>query len=239
MKIKNVSFQENKYEEYFSEYPFQLSTFQKWAISGIIEEKNILITAHTGSGKTLPAEFAIKYFTKQGKKVIYTTPIKALSNEKFNDLQKKFPDISFGILTGDIKYNPDADVLIMTTEILYNTLFQKIILENDEEKNYNVELNFDIDIQRELSMVVLDEIHYINDCDRGRIWEETIMTLPNHVQILGLSATIDKPDKFCNWMEKVTQRETWFCPNKKRVVPLTHYSFITYPESNYNKFSYK
>ena len=234
-----MKFQSKKYEgnsKYFSKWDFELSDFQKWAINGIVEEKNVLITAHTGSGKTLPAEFAIDYFPKKNKKVIYTTPIKALSNEKFNDLQKKFPELSFGILTGDIKFNPEADVIIMTTEILYNTLFQKKMIQENTINKEQISLHFDVDIDTKLGCVVFDEIHYINDKDRGRIWEETIMLLPNHIQILGLSATIDKPEKFCQWIETVKCKETWLCSHDKRIVPLTHYSFITYPESYYKKF---
>ena len=236
MKILNNIFQETSYQTYFDKWKFELSDFQKWAIMGLVEQKNIIITAHTGSGKTLPAEFSIDYFTNQGKKVVYTTPIKALSNEKFNDLQNKFPDISFGLLTGDIKFNPEADVIIMTTEILYNTLFQKKMIEENVVSKEQISLHFEMDIQTELGCVVFDEIHYINDPDRGRIWEETIMMLPKHVQMIGLSATIDKPEKFCNWVETVSCRETWLCPHSKRVVPLTHYSFLSYPDSYYKKF---
>jgi superfamily II RNA helicase len=236
MKILSNEFTDESYKKYFNKWSFDLSTFQKWAIKGIVDEKNILITAHTGSGKTLPAEFAIDYFPKKNKKVIYTTPIKALSNEKFNDLQHKFPDLSFGILTGDIKYNPEADVIIMTTEILYNTLFQKKMIEENVINKEQISLHFDIDIETELGCVVFDEIHYINDKNRGRIWEETIMLIPNNIQIIGLSATIDKPEKFCQWIETVKCRETWLCPHNKRIVPLTHYSFITYPDSYYKKF---
>lgn len=236
MKILSNEFTDESYKKYFNKWSFDLSAFQKWAIKGIVEEKNVLITAHTGSGKTLPAEFAIDYFPKKNKKVIYTTPIKALSNEKFNDLQHKFPDLSFGILTGDIKFNPEADVIIMTTEILYNTLFQKKMIEENVINKEQISLHFDIDIETELGCVVFDEIHYINDKNRGRIWEETIMLLPNNIQIIGLSATIDKPEKFCQWIETVKCRETWLCPHNKRIVPLTHYSFITYPDSYYKKF---
>jgi superfamily II RNA helicase len=236
MKILTRDFQDTSYDNHFSHWEFELSNFQKWAIKGIVDNKNIIITAHTGSGKTLPAEFAIQYFFNQGKKVVYTTPIKALSNEKFHDLQKKYPDISFGLLTGDIKFNPEADVIIMTTEILYNTLFQKKMIEEEIVSKEQLSLHFEMDIQTELGCVVFDEIHYINDNDRGRIWEETIMMLPNQVQMIGLSATIDKPDKFCNWVETVSGRETWLCPHDKRVVPLTHYSFLSYPDSYYKKF---
>ena len=119
--------QNEMFLEHFEKYPFPLSDFQKYAIKSIVEGEHILVTAHTGSGKTLPAEFAIEHFVSQGKKVIYTSPIKALSNQKFHEFTKKFPNISFGILTGDIKFNPEADVLIMTTEILRNTLLQKTV----------------------------------------------------------------------------------------------------------------
>ena len=122
----------SEYECYFQDYKFPLSDFQKYAIEAIVEKQHILITAHTGSGKTLPAEFAIEHFVAQGKKVIYTSPIKALSNQKFHEFSKKFPHISFGILTGDIKFNPEADVLIMTTEILRNTLLQKNVDKKDD-----------------------------------------------------------------------------------------------------------
>ena len=163
----------------FSSYPFPLSDFQKHAIRGLVEGKHVLITAHTGSGKTLPAEFAIKHFTEQGKKVVYTSPIKALSNQKFHEFSAQFPHLSFGLLTGDIKTNPEADVLIMTTEILRNTLFQKQMKEENETAN--VKLHFEMDIEEELGCVVFDEIHYINDPDRGKVWEETIMLLPTHI----------------------------------------------------------
>jgi len=237
MKIQSQVFDDTSCN--FSHWKFELSDFQKWAIKGIVEEKNVIITAHTGSGKTLPAEFAIQHFVNKGKKVVYTTPIKALSNEKFNDLQKKYPYISFGILTGDIKFNPEADVLIMTTEILYNTFFQKKMLQEDVLKPEQLFLHFEMDIENELGCVIFDEIHYINDRDRGRIWEETIMMLPKSSQLIGLSATIDKPERFCQWIEKVSMRECWLCPHNKRIVPLTHYSFVTYPDSYYKKFPLK
>ena len=102
-----------KYNNYFEKYPFPLSIFQKYSIEAIVEGHHVLVTAHTGSGKTLPAEFAIKYFVSKGKKVIYTSPIKALSNQKYYDFKEKYPDIQFGLLTGDIKLNPNADVLII------------------------------------------------------------------------------------------------------------------------------
>ena len=105
---------EVKYKETFEKYPYELSIFQKHAIEAIIEGQHVLITAHTGSGKTLPSEFAIEHFVSRGKKVIYTGPIKTLINQKFNDFTQKYKHISFGILTGDIKFNPEAVLVTFT-----------------------------------------------------------------------------------------------------------------------------
>ena len=217
-----------EYKQLFSNYSFELSNFQKHAIKNIRDGKHVLITAHTGSGKTLPAEYAIDYFTKKGKKLVYTAPIKALSNQKFYEFTNLFPHISFGLLTGDIKTNPEADVLIMTTEILRNTLFQKKLV---EEQKTNIPLNFDMDIDNELGCVIFDEIHYINDADRGKVWEETIMMLPKHVQMLMLSATLDKQENFAKWISGIKGTEVCITPTNHRVVPLKHYSFVTCPES--------
>ena len=199
-------------------YPFELSPFQQEAIDALLNSNHVLVTAHTGSGKTLPAEFAIEHYIKNGKKVIYTAPIKALSNQKYYEFQKKFPTITFGILTGDIKFNPEADVLIMTTEILKNTLYLK---KNGEKDG----LEFDIDIQTELGCVVFDEVHYINDPSRGKVCEETIMLLPEHIQMLMLSATIDKPERFGKWIEKIKNntKQVIITGTNERVVPLVHY----------------
>jgi superfamily II RNA helicase len=237
--ITNCSskFTDISYNHIFEKYPFELSDFQKWAIYGIYNNKNILITAHTGSGKTLPAENAIKYFVSKGKKVIYCSPLKALSNEKFNDFQNKYSDISFGILTGDIKYNPDADVLIMTTEILRNNLFQ--MKEKDEKNNSSITLDFEMDINNELACVIYDEIHYINDVDRGHVWEESIMLLPKTTQIMGLSATIQNPEKLCMLLNQSNDKEVYLCSNKNRVVPLIHHLYYTIPETAKKKISDK
>jgi hypothetical protein len=214
--------QEAKYKEYFDKYPYRLSNFQKFALEAIVEGDHVLVTAHTGSGKTLPAEFAIEYFVGQGKKVIYTAPIKALSNQKFYEFTRKYPGISFGILTGDIKTNPEADVLIMTTEILLNTLYNK------KNKSGGSLLEFDMNFDTELACVVFDEVHYINDPERGKVWEESIMMLPPHVQMVMLSATIDAPERFAAWCEsKDPLKQVYLTSTHVRVVPLTHYSFIT------------
>jgi len=238
----NIYENDEQYKQYFEKYSFPLSSFQKYAIESIVEGNHILVTAHTGSGKTLPAEFAIEHFVSKGKKVIYTSPIKALSNQKFYEFTKKFPSISFGILTGDIKTNPEADVLIMTTEILMNTLYAKNrkVSENID-KNTNSSLTmFDMDFSTELACVIFDEIHYINDKDRGKVWEETIMMLPKNIQMVMLSATLDSPEKFAAWCEtrgqnvmseqsenEKSEKIVYLTTTHERVVPLTHYSFIT------------
>ena len=231
VKICKDEYKNEKYNEYFDWYSFPLSDFQKYSIQGMVEGNHVLITAHTGSGKTLPAEFAIKYFHNKGKKVIYTSPIKALSNQKFYEFTKAFPEISFGILTGDVKYNPEADVLIMTTEILQNTLYQR---ESNHTGEKNKNLHFDMDIDNELACVIFDEIHYINDADRGKVWEESILMLPQHVQMLMLSATIDRPEVFAKWcQDRYRNKEVILAPTYHRVVPLTHYVFTTTTKSIY------
>ena len=229
----NYSIQnDEKYKEHFSQFPFPLSPFQKHAIEAVVEEQHVLVTAATGSGKTKPAEFAIKYFTKKGKKVIYTSPIKALSNQKYDEFTKQFPDISFGVITGDIKINSNADCLIMTAEILLNKLYnsKRPVIEGVTTNNNN---DFDIDIDNELGCVCMDEIHFIGDSDRGKIWEETIMMLPFHIQMVMLSATLDRPEKFSLWCENRIQngiksdKIVYLTGTTERIVPLTHYGFIS------------
>lgn len=213
--------------EFFQKYPFELSPFQKHAIHHIRLGNHVLITAHTGSGKTLPAEFALEHFVQAGKKVVYTSPIKALSNQKYADFSRKYPHISFGLLTGDIKTNPDAQVLIMTTEILMNALFH----------SGEVAAAFELDVQNDLGCVVFDEIHYINDMERGHVWEKTILMLPDHVQMVMLSATIDAPERFAAWIETTKKtKQVVLASTFHRVVPLTHYAYVTLPESGLKNF---
>jgi superfamily II RNA helicase len=243
VKICNTQYPvelEEKYKYIFETYPYPLSDFQKYAIQAIVEGNHVLVTAHTGSGKTLPAEFAIQHFiVEKKKKVIYTSPIKALSNQKYYEFQQKYPHISFGLFTGDIKTNPEADVLIMTTEILMNALFNKPEKKMDESI---VNTQFKIDIDTELAAVVFDEVHYINDADRGQTWEKTLLMLPSHIQKIMLSATIDSPEKFANWCEKCGEngnKEVYLCSTSHRVVPLTHYGYMTISESTLNSIKDK
>jgi superfamily II RNA helicase len=232
----------SKYNAHFEVFPYPLSDFQKYAIEAIIEGQHVLTTAHTGSGKTLAAEFAIQYFVEQGKKVIYTSPIKALSNQKYYEFSKKYPHITFGLMTGDIKTNPNADVLIMTTEILMNSLYNLALPLNEHQTSANTRtsLQFQIDIQSQLACVVFDEVHYINDEHRGHVWEQTILMLPPHIQMIMLSATIDGPEKFAQWCESCKERvndiepkQVYLASTNYRVVPLTHYGYVGATESLY------
>jgi superfamily II RNA helicase len=227
---------ETKFKGFFEKYDYPLHIFQKWAIEGIVEGQHVLVACPTGSGKTLPGEFALDFFHSKNKKTIYCSPIKALSNQKFYDFTRKYPDISVGLITGDIKCNTSADVLIMTTEILLNKLYQ--IKSNSPTANSSI--SFEMDINNELGCVVFDEIHMINDESRGHVWENSIMLLPPHIQIIGLSATLDNPEKFSQWLEtrgdikeekqnNDIKKCVYLCTKKERAVPLTHYSFITVP----------
>ena len=205
-----------KNEEYYQWLPYDLSPFQKIAIDAIVEGSHSLSCVPTGSGKTLPALFAINYFTKKGKKVIYTSPIKALSNQKFYEFSNLFPDLSIGLLTGDIKINPDGDVMIMTAEILQNKLLKK---EMDES----------------ISCIIHDEVHMINDEYRGYVWENMIMLSPPSAQLVLLSATLDSPIKFAEWIETCSGREVYLGLSEERSVPLVHYGYLVSNNSFYKK----
>jgi len=191
-----------------------LSDFQNEAIHAIQNGYHVLITAHTGSGKTLPAERAIEHFTSQGKSVIYTAPIKALSNQKFHEFTKKFSHLQVGIFTGDNKHNPSADVLIMTTEILQNKLIHPTASH----------LDFSMD---NVGCVIFDEVHYLDDEDRGTVWEKSIILLPQSIQMVMLSATIGKKEQFASWIERIKERKVVICSTDKRVVPLIYSQFFT------------
>jgi len=220
IQIKNEPYPTtSKYQSVFEKYPFELSDFQKWAIEAIYEGKNVMITAFTGSGKTLPAEEAISYYHSIGKKTIYCSPVKALTNEKYNSFSQKFPHISFGIFTGDNKDNPDADCLLMTTEILANNLN----ITSEEEANI---LDFRMNYNTDLGVVIFDEFQYLFS-DRGSAWNDAVVNLPKTVPIIALTATLSKPEKVCKWIAGVTERDIYLCPNYERVVPLEHYAFLS------------
>lgn len=194
-------------------YTFPLDPFQQHAMKAICNEENVLVTAKTGSGKTLVGEVQIAYSLRKGKRVFYTTPIKSLSNQKFNDLKKQFGSV--GIMTGDIKFCPNANIVIMTTEILRNLLFKK------DSTTKSIGLTAEISCE-DLDAVIFDECHYINDRDRGHVWEEIMILLPPEVKMIMLSATLDHPEYFAEWLGELKQRPINLISTEYRIVPLTH-----------------
>lgn len=198
------------------EYSFPLDKFQKHAVKAINRDENVLVTAKTGSGKTLVGEYQIYYSLAKGKRVFYTTPIKSLSNQKFHDLKEMFGKNRVGIMTGDIKFNPNADVIVMTTEILRNLLYKK----GSATENLGLTSNLSLD---NLDAVVFDECHYINNKERGSVWEETMILLPREVNMVLLSATIDSADLFASWLGELKQKPIHLISTTYRIVPLEHY----------------
>ncbi|MBU2251185.1 MAG: DEAD/DEAH box helicase, partial [Candidatus Omnitrophica bacterium] len=184
---------------------FNLDSFQKQAIEASQNNKSVIVSAPTGAGKTLIAERIIEDSIKNKKGVIYTAPIKALSNQKFRDFSQKYPE-QVGILTGDVSINRNAAVLIMTTEI-----FRNAILVNPEEFQ-----------NRE--WVIFDEIHYLDDIERGTVWEEAIILIPPQMKMLALSATISNIKEFTAWIQKVHSWPLEVIIEENRPVPL-HFAF--------------
>jgi superfamily II RNA helicase len=195
------------------DYKFPLDPFQQHAMKAICAEENVLVTAKTGSGKTLVGEIQIAYSLRKGKRVFYTTPIKSLSNQKFHDLKKQFGDV--GIMTGDIKFAPQAKVVIMTTEILRNLLFKK------DSTTKSLGLTAEISCE-DLDAVIFDECHYINDRDRGHVWEEVMILMPPEVKMVMLSATLDHPEYFAAWLGELKKRPIHLISTEYRIVPLSH-----------------
>lgn len=198
-------------------YTFPLDIFQDHAIAAIDQNHNVLVCAKTGSGKTLVAEYAIAHHLRAGRRVFYTTPIKSLSNQKFYDLKQMWPEPgAVGIMTGDIKYCPDAKIIVMTTEILRNLLYKR------GTSTENVGLTASLSLN-DLGAVIFDECHYINDRDRGKVWEETMILLPATTQLVMLSATLEQPQFFAEWLGELKQTPCHLIQTQYRVVPLTHY----------------
>ena len=194
---------------------YEPDRFQKFAIEAIEQGHNVLITAKTGSGKTFVGEYQIAKTLQRGGRTFYTTPVKSLSNQKFNDLKKLFPDASVGIMTGDIKFRPDAQIIVMTTEILRNLLFKQGTL----TENVGVTALLSLD---GLDSVVFDEVHYINDEDRGHVWEECLILLPPAVKLILLSATLSSPFGFAKWLGESKKVPVWLISTLWRAVPLEH-----------------
>ncbi|XHG03308.1 hypothetical protein AWENTII_006619 [Aspergillus wentii] len=185
------------------EWPFELDTFQKEAVYHLENGDSVFVAAHTSAGKTVVAEYAIALAAKHMTKAIYTSPIKALSNQKFRDFRKEFDDV--GILTGDVQINPEASCLIMTTEILRSMLYRGA------------------DLIRDVEFVIFDEVHYVNDLERGVVWEEVIIMLPEHVTLILLSATVPNTQEFASWVGRTKKKDIYVISTAKRPVPLEHY----------------
>ncbi len=186
-------------------WPFTLDPFQKVSISSIERGESVLVSAHTSAGKTVVAEYAIAQSLKNNQRVIYTSPIKALSNQKYREFAAEFGDV--GLMTGDVTINPTATCLVMTTEILRSMLYRGS------------------EIMREVAWVVFDEIHYMRDKARGVVWEETIILLPDKVRYVFLSATIPNAMQFAEWITKTHGQPCHVVYTDFRPTPLQHYFF--------------
>jgi ATP-dependent RNA helicase DOB1 len=198
-----------------SPLPYPLDPFQQYALEAIHKQNNVFICAKTGSGKTAVAEIGIYRALDNKKRIFYTSPIKSLSNQKFSDLTKQFPHVSVGIMTGDIKFQPDAQILVMTTEILRNLLYKQ------GTKTQTLGLTASLSLDN-LGLVIFDECHYINDPDRGKVWEETMILVPSTVQLILLSATLEKPAIFAQWLGQLKKVPIYCIETQYRIVPLTH-----------------
>ncbi|MDP9329578.1 MAG: DEAD/DEAH box helicase [Actinomycetota bacterium] len=192
----------------FSEqFPFALDQFQRTSVDAVDRGMSVLVAAPTGSGKTVVAEYAVQRALDLGGKAFYTTPLKALSNQKFGDLVQVHGAASVGLLTGDNTINSEAPVVVMTTEVLRNMLYERS------------------DTLTGLVSVVLDEVHYLQDPYRGGVWEEVLIHLPMSVSVVCLSATISNAEEFGEWI-RTLRGETEVVIEEKRPVPLEHHYMI-------------
>lgn len=180
---------------------FDLDEFQLQACRHLEAGKTVLVAAPTGAGKTIVGEFAVHLGIAAGRKTFYTTPIKALSNQKYQQLVQEYGSEKVGLLTGDTAVNGEAQIVVMTTEVLRNMLYA------------------DAEPLRDLGFVVMDEVHYLADRFRGAVWEEVIIHLPEHVQLAALSATVSNAEEFGAWLDTV-RGETAVVVSEHRPVPL-------------------
>ncbi|HEX5010967.1 MAG TPA: DEAD/DEAH box helicase [Planctomycetota bacterium] len=184
-----------------------LNDFQRQALGPLREGRPVLLAAPTGAGKTLVAEIAIELALQKGRRAIYTAPVKALSNQKYRDFKALAPE-GVGIMTGDVTIHGAAPVLIMTTEIFRNTIFESPASLDD------------------VDTVVFDEIHYMDDLERGTVWEESIIFAPPHIRFVCLSATISNLEQFGEWITKTRGTELAIIRHRERPVPLDHYAYL-------------
>jgi ATP-dependent RNA helicase HelY len=188
-------------------FSFELDDFQRQACKSLQEGRGVLVAAPTGAGKTIVGEFAVYLALQRGLKAFYTTPIKALSNQKFTELTEKYGEANVGLLTGDTSINGDAPVVVMTTEVLRNMLYA------------------DSDTLFDLGFVVMDEVHYLADRFRGAVWEEVIIHLPSEVQVASLSATVSNAEEFGAWLDTV-RGDTDVIVSEHRPVPLWQHVMV-------------
>ncbi len=182
---------------------FTLDRFQEEAIGHLHEGRNVLVAAPTGTGKTVVADWIVDEALSLGRSVIYTAPIKALSNQKFRDYTRLYGTDRVGLVTGDLVIRRDAPCLVMTTEILRNMLLAG-------------------DPMSDLHAVVIDEVHFLDDRERGTVWEEVLIYLPKHVKVVALSATLPNLEEFREWLEHVRGSEVAIVTETKRAVPLSY-----------------
>ena len=178
----------NKYlktKEFSESFPFELDNFQIAACHALESGKGVLVAAPTGAGKTIVGEFAVNLVINSGGKCFYTTPIKALSNQKFSELSDKYGSTRVGLLTGDTSINSEAQIVVMTTEVLRNMIYANSTTITD------------------LKYVVMDEVHYLADKFRGAVWEEILIHLSETVQVISLSATVSNAEEFGEWLQTV------------------------------------
>ena len=186
-------------------YPFELDPFQKAAVACIERDESVLVSAHTSAGKTVCAEYAIATALRAKQRVIYTSPIKALSNQKYRELKEEFEDV--GLLTGDVTIDVNASCLVMTTEILRSMLYRGS------------------EVMREVKWVIFDEVHYMRDKERGVVWEEVMILLPHKVRYVFLSATIPNALEFAEWIASLHGQPCHVVYTEYRPTPLQHYMF--------------
>ncbi|ETP49140.1 hypothetical protein F442_05248 [Phytophthora nicotianae P10297] len=196
-----------KVPEMAMKYEFELDVFQKECVIHLERHECVFVAAHTSAGKTVIAEYAIAMSQKHMTRTIYTSPIKALSNQKYRDFRTKFGPDNVGLITGDVSINPEASCLVMTTEILRSMLYRGA------------------DIIRDIEWVIFDEIHYINDSERGVVWEEVIIMLPEHIGMVFLSATTPNHLEFSDWIGRTKKQKIHVISTYKRPVPLQHFLY--------------
>ena len=210
--LQSISYDPSKKLKKFSEistpaykFSFKLDEFQEKAILCLENRESVLVSAHTSAGKTVVAQYAIAMAKRDHQRVIYTSPIKALSNQKYRDLKEVFEDV--GLMTGDVTRNENASCIVMTTEILRNMLFKGS------------------EITKEIAWVIFDEVHYMRDRERGVVWEETIILLSNKINYVFLSATIPNAREFGMWITKIKKQPCNVVYTSFRPTPLKHYIF--------------